>query len=212
MVGASISWRVPTLAIAGSCGWPSKAANLIPVTRSPVDIESFVLSRDGASLAFSAQVFPGGPDTLGSTAERLKADARRSTSGEVHDRLFVRHWDQWKTGRRRHLFVQPCGRRSGRRRHARHGCRRTEQAVRRRGAVHLHARRARHRLHRARCRSRGGMEHGSGPLRGSDRCAARRPGSSRRRTGRPTQTRRSAPTGRCWRTSRWTVPATKPTS
>src|SRR6476660_9408371 len=40
----------------------------IPVTRSPVDIESFVLSRDGASLAFSAQVFPGGPDTLGSTA------------------------------------------------------------------------------------------------------------------------------------------------
>ena len=31
----------------------------------------------------------------------------RSTSGEVHDRLFVRHWDQWKTGRRRHLFVQP---------------------------------------------------------------------------------------------------------
>jgi dipeptidyl aminopeptidase/acylaminoacyl peptidase len=78
----------------------------IPVTRSPVDIESFVLSRDGASLAFSAQVFPGGPDTLESTAKRLKADARRSTSGEVHDRLFVRHWDQWKTGRRRHLFVQ----------------------------------------------------------------------------------------------------------
>ena len=64
---------------------------------------------------------------------------------------------------------RPCGRRSGRRRHARHGCRRTEQAVRRRGAVHLHARRARHRLHRARCRSRGGLEHGSGPLRGSDR-------------------------------------------
>jgi dipeptidyl aminopeptidase/acylaminoacyl peptidase len=76
----------------------------IPLTRSPVDIESFVLSRDGAFLAFSAQVFPGGPDTLGSTAERLNADARKTTSGQVHDRLFVRHWDQWKTGRRRHLL------------------------------------------------------------------------------------------------------------
>src|SRR3954470_3031530 len=39
------------------------------VTQSPVDVESFVLSRDGAFVAFSAQVYPGGPDTLASTAE-----------------------------------------------------------------------------------------------------------------------------------------------
>jgi dipeptidyl aminopeptidase/acylaminoacyl peptidase len=78
----------------------------VPVTRSPIDVESFVLSGDGTHLAFSAQVFPGGPDTLASSAERLKVSATKPASGQIHDRLFVRHWDQWKTGRRRHLFVQ----------------------------------------------------------------------------------------------------------
>ncbi len=78
----------------------------VPVTRSPIDVESFVLSRDGSHLAFSAMVFPGGPDTLAATADRLTAEAARPASGHVHDRLFVRHWDAWKTGRRRHLFVQ----------------------------------------------------------------------------------------------------------
>ncbi len=77
------------------------------VTRSPIDIESFVLSRDGTKIAFSAAVFPGAAtDTLATTAERLERDAHRLTSGLIHDRLFVRHWDEWKTGRRRHVFVQ----------------------------------------------------------------------------------------------------------
>ncbi len=79
----------------------------VPVTRSPIDVESFVLSRDGTHLAFSAQVFPGGPDTLEATADRLKAAATRLAGGRIYDQLFVRHWDQWRSGRRRHLFVQP---------------------------------------------------------------------------------------------------------
>jgi dipeptidyl aminopeptidase/acylaminoacyl peptidase len=78
-----------------------------PVTSSPVDIESFRVSRDGTMLAFSAMVVPGGPDTLAATAVRSRADARRPARGTIHDRLFVRHWDEWKTGRRRHVFVQP---------------------------------------------------------------------------------------------------------
>ena len=78
MGGVSISWRVGAPATARSCGSTSTDGRPIPVTRSPVDIESFVLSRDdGTHLAFSAMVFPGGPDTLASTAERLKADARQ---------------------------------------------------------------------------------------------------------------------------------------
>ncbi|MFL5722091.1 MAG: prolyl oligopeptidase family serine peptidase [Chloroflexota bacterium] len=77
------------------------------VTQSPVDVESFVLSRDGASLAFSAQVYPGGPDTLASTAERLAAESKDRGTGRVYDQLFARHWDRWANGRRRHLFVQP---------------------------------------------------------------------------------------------------------
>ena len=78
-----------------------------PVTAAPADIDSFVLSRDGSRLAFSAMVFPGsGPDTLAATAARRKEEAARPATGRVHDKLFVRHWDEWKDGRRRHIFVQ----------------------------------------------------------------------------------------------------------
>jgi dipeptidyl aminopeptidase/acylaminoacyl peptidase len=78
------------------------------ITRSPIGIESFVLSRDGSRIAFAATVFPtsDGGDTLGATAKRLEEEKGRRASGHIHDRLFVRHWDEWKTGRRRHLFVQ----------------------------------------------------------------------------------------------------------
>jgi dipeptidyl aminopeptidase/acylaminoacyl peptidase len=80
----------------------------VPITSSPVGVESFVLSRDGRWLAFSAAVFPGGgPESLAGTARRVEEDAARPASGRIHDRLPVRHWDEWKTGRRRHIFVQP---------------------------------------------------------------------------------------------------------
>ena len=77
-----------------------------PVTSSPIDVESFVLSRDGTRIAFSAMVFPGGPDTLVATAARAGKNGDKPSGGQIHDRLFVRHWDEWKTGRRRHIFVQ----------------------------------------------------------------------------------------------------------
>jgi dipeptidyl aminopeptidase/acylaminoacyl peptidase len=81
-----------------------------PVTTSPVDVESFVLSRDGRRIAFAVTVFPDpAGDTLATTARRLAAEGSRSATGQIHDHLFVRHWDEWKAGRRRHLFVQGIG-------------------------------------------------------------------------------------------------------
>jgi dipeptidyl aminopeptidase/acylaminoacyl peptidase len=89
---------------------PLDGGEPVPVTASPVDVESFILSRDGRRVAFSAAVFPDpAGDTLASTARRLAEDAGRSATGRIHDRLFVRHWDEWKAGRRRHLFVQGIG-------------------------------------------------------------------------------------------------------
>ena len=35
--------------------------------------------------------------------------AARKTSALVYERLFIRHWDTWKDGRRSHLFVMPSG-------------------------------------------------------------------------------------------------------
>ena len=77
-----------------------------PVTVSPVDVDSFVLSRDGTRVAFAAAVFPGGPDTLAATVRRQQEAKSLQASGRTFDKLFIRHWDEWKDGTRRHLFVQ----------------------------------------------------------------------------------------------------------
>jgi dipeptidyl aminopeptidase/acylaminoacyl peptidase len=79
----------------------------VAVSAAPIDIDSFALSPDGTRLVFSAMVYPGTGDTLADTARRVAEERTRQATGRIHDRLFLRHWDEWKTGRRRHLFVQP---------------------------------------------------------------------------------------------------------
>jgi len=76
------------------------------VTDLPLDVGSFALSRDGRVLAVTVEVFPDA-DTLADTKSRLEEIEQRKTTGRVYDRLFVRHWDTWKDGRRSHLFVVP---------------------------------------------------------------------------------------------------------
>ncbi len=75
------------------------------VTKSPIDVDSFVLSKDGQWLAFSADTFPD-CDTLDCTQKRLDEKAKLKTTGRVYEQLLFRHWDTWKDGRRSHLFVQ----------------------------------------------------------------------------------------------------------
>ena len=80
------------------------------LTRLPVDITTYTLSPDGRTIAFAADVFPDCDpgNALACTGERLAARARKdSSSGQLHTRLFVRHWDTWKDGRRSQLFVLP---------------------------------------------------------------------------------------------------------
>ncbi len=77
-----------------------------PVTKEPLDVASFVLSRDGMWIAFSMEVFPDA-ESVADTKKRLDEMASRKSSGRVYDRLFFRHWDTWADGRRSHLFVIP---------------------------------------------------------------------------------------------------------
>jgi dipeptidyl aminopeptidase/acylaminoacyl peptidase len=93
--GSSQVWRV---AVDG--GEPQA------VTSLPLDVGGFVRSPDGTHLAVSLDVFVD-CDTLECTATRLEANAKRQASGQIYDRLFVRHWDTWKDGRRSHVFVVP---------------------------------------------------------------------------------------------------------
>ncbi len=76
------------------------------VTHQPLDLSAFVLSPDGEHLAVAMEVFVDCED-LACTVARLEEQASAPSTGRVYDRLFVRHWDTWKDGRRSHLFVVP---------------------------------------------------------------------------------------------------------
>jgi len=76
------------------------------VTEQPLDVGNLVVAPDGLHIAFAMEVFPD-CNTPGETKDRLDEIEKRKTSGRIYDRIFVRHWDTWKDGRRSHLFVMP---------------------------------------------------------------------------------------------------------
>ncbi len=76
------------------------------VTDEPLDVGNLIVSPDGRHIGFTMEVFPDAA-TAQATRERLDAIAQRKASGRIYERLFVRHWDTWKDGRRSHLFVKP---------------------------------------------------------------------------------------------------------
>lgn len=92
----------------GSQVWrlPLDGGEAHAVTDLPLPVGSFRLSPDGRQLAFSAEVFPDcDGDLLACTRQRLDQRAADPSSGVLHTRLFVRHWDRWKDGRRAQLFI-----------------------------------------------------------------------------------------------------------
>ncbi len=74
------------------------------VTDFPLDVGSLVLSPASDRMAVSMEVFVD-CETLACTKERLDESGNGGGSGRRFDRLFVRHWDTWKDGRRSHLFT-----------------------------------------------------------------------------------------------------------
>ncbi len=74
------------------------------VTELPLDVGSLRVSPDGKMLAFSMAVFPE-CHSLACTTAKLKAEDERVATGRLFTKLFIRHWDTWKDGRRSHLFV-----------------------------------------------------------------------------------------------------------
>ncbi|HZW15690.1 MAG TPA: S9 family peptidase [Brevundimonas sp.] len=76
----------------------------VQVTDLPVDVNAYRLSRDAGKAVVSLAVFPSCAD-LACTVDRQKAEAEDKTTGQVYDRMFVRHWDTWNDGTQNHLFV-----------------------------------------------------------------------------------------------------------
>jgi dipeptidyl aminopeptidase/acylaminoacyl peptidase len=77
-------------------------ASATQVTKLALDVGAFRLSPDGKTLVVGLAVYPDCP-TLQCTIDR---NAKPKTpTGQVFDKLFVRHWDQWADGTRNHLFA-----------------------------------------------------------------------------------------------------------
>ena len=83
------------------------------VTRLPLDVGAFRVSPDGRTLVVSMAVFPD-CETPACTAQRMAARKADKASGQVFDRLFIRHWDAWADGTRNHLFAVALGGRGDR--------------------------------------------------------------------------------------------------
>ena len=76
------------------------------VTKQSLDVGNPVVSLDGKHIAFTMEVFPD-CNTIECTKNKLNEIKEKKASGRIYDRVFIRHWDSWKDGRRSHLFVMP---------------------------------------------------------------------------------------------------------
>jgi dipeptidyl aminopeptidase/acylaminoacyl peptidase len=75
------------------------------VTKQPLDVGNLIVSPDGRSLAFTMEVFPD--CNASQTKQRQEQIGNTKASGRIYERIFVRHWDTYKDGRRSHLFIVP---------------------------------------------------------------------------------------------------------
>ena len=85
---------------------PVDGGEAMQYTKLPLDVGNLIISPHGEYLAVTMEVYPdeGCPDY---TKKKLNEIAAGKTTGMIFDRIFVRHWDTWKDGRRSHLFVLP---------------------------------------------------------------------------------------------------------
>jgi dipeptidyl aminopeptidase/acylaminoacyl peptidase len=70
-----------------------------------LDIGGFVLAPDGKTVAFSTDVFSECGSDFDCTKKRFDDTAAKKTTGTLHDKLFIRHWDTWANGTRAQLFA-----------------------------------------------------------------------------------------------------------
>jgi len=70
----------------------------------PIDVNGFKLSKNGQVFALSLTVKPGCMD-LACTVSAKKADEEKQFNIRAYDELMVRHWDEWSTEYKNHLFV-----------------------------------------------------------------------------------------------------------
>jgi len=87
---------------------PVAGGDAVQVSDYALDVGGFKLSPDGKSALVVFEVFNGCAN-LACTKKRLDDSAANKASGQVFDKVFIRHWDTWADGRRNQLFVAGFG-------------------------------------------------------------------------------------------------------
>lgn len=87
---------------------PLSGGEAYAVTDLALDVGSYRVSPDGRAVAISMEVFQDCED-IACTAKRLAEEKESKTTGVLYERLFVRHWDTWKDGRRSQLYTATIG-------------------------------------------------------------------------------------------------------
>jgi dipeptidyl aminopeptidase/acylaminoacyl peptidase len=99
--GVSQLWRIA-----------AKGGQAEAVSALALDVGSFRLAPDGKSVLLTAELFVDcakDAAPVACTKARLTKPADAKSSGQVYDRLFVRHWDTWGDGRRSQLLIAAIG-------------------------------------------------------------------------------------------------------
>lgn len=74
------------------------------ITDVPGGADGVLFSPDGQRLIFTTEVYPDCPN-MACNQERLQREKDNPVKARIYERLLYRHWDHWRTARRRHLFV-----------------------------------------------------------------------------------------------------------
>lgn len=91
--GTSQVWRLPL-----------NGGESLQVTNLPIDINGYKLSPDNSHIAMTLDVF-NECETLDCNAKMNDKNTNSVTSGREYTQLMVRHWDTWRNGSFKHLFV-----------------------------------------------------------------------------------------------------------
>jgi dipeptidyl aminopeptidase/acylaminoacyl peptidase len=89
--------------------WDFASGGAEQVTDLPLDVGELAVGPRGRALYLGLAVFPACEDSIPCTVQRLEAREAGKASGLIFDKVFVRHWDTWKDGRRNHIFRVPLG-------------------------------------------------------------------------------------------------------
>ncbi|MBS0295084.1 MAG: S9 family peptidase [Proteobacteria bacterium] len=81
----------------------AEGTEAVQVTKLPLDVGAWRVSPDGKTILVSLAVYPDCKD-LECTVKRNEKP-KGSATGQMFDRLMVRHWDTWADGTNNHLFA-----------------------------------------------------------------------------------------------------------